>query len=91
MEAMLIQHKCQKALKGEGALPITMSRAENTKMVDNASSAIVLCLRDNVLSEVAKEPTAASMRSKLEFLYMTKYLAHRQLLNKHSTHSRWWS
>jgi len=61
MEAMLIQQKCEKALKGEGVLPITMSRAEKTEMVDKARSAIVLCLGDKVLREVAKEPTATSM------------------------------
>jgi len=27
MEAVLIQQKCEKALKGEGSLPVTMSRA----------------------------------------------------------------
>jgi len=26
MEAVLIQQKCEKALKGEGALPVTMSQ-----------------------------------------------------------------
>jgi len=51
-------------------------------MVDKASSAIVLCLENKVLNEVAKEPTAASMWSKLESLYMTKCLAHRQVLKQ---------
>jgi hypothetical protein len=41
-----------------------------------------LCLRNKVLREVAKEPTAVSMWSKLEYLYMTKSLAHRQLLKQ---------
>jgi len=77
MEAVLIQQKCEKALKDEGALPVTMSRAEKTEMVDKA-----LCLGDKVLREVAKEPTAASMWSKLESLYMTKSSAHRQLLKQ---------
>jgi len=82
MKAVLIQQKCEKALKGEDALPVTKSQAEKTEMVDKARSAIVLCLKDIVLREVAKEPTAASMWSKLESksLYMTN-----------STHSRWWS
>jgi len=62
MEAVLIQQKCEKALKGEGA--------------------IVLCLGDNVLREVAKEPTAASIWAKLESLYMTKCLAHRKFLKQ---------
>jgi len=61
MEAVLIQQKCEKALKGEGSLPVTMSRAEKTEMVDKARSVIVLCLRNKVLREVTKEPTAASM------------------------------
>ena len=73
-EAVLIQQKCEKALKGECSLPVTMSRAEKTEMVDKARSAIVLCLGDKVLREVAKEPTATSMWAKLESLYMTKFL-----------------
>jgi len=78
MEAVLIQEKCEKALKGEGALMVTMSRAEKTEMVDKARRAIVLCLGDKFLREKVKEPTAASMWSKLESLYMTKSLTHRQ-------------
>jgi hypothetical protein len=70
MEAVLMQQKCEKALKGEGVLPVTMSRANKTEMVDKARSAIVLCLGDKVLREVAKEPTAASMRSKFKYLYI---------------------
>jgi len=78
MQAVLIQQKCEKALKGEGVLRVTMSQAEKTEMVDKARSVIVLCLVDKVLRDVVKEPTAASMWSKLESLYMTKSLAHRQ-------------
>jgi len=66
MEAVLIQQKCEKALKGEGVLLVTMSRAEKIEMVDKARSAIVLCLGDKFLRNVAKEPTATSMWSKLE-------------------------
>ena len=80
MEAVLIQQKCEKALKGEGSLPVTMSRAEKTEMVDKARSAIVLCLGDKDLREVAKDTTATSMWSKFEYLYMTKSLTHRQVL-----------
>jgi len=82
MEAVLIHQKCEKTLKGEGALPVTMSQTEKTEMVDKARSAIVLCLGDKVLREVGKEPTAASMWSKFEYLYMTKSLAHRQFLKQ---------
>jgi len=82
MEAVLIQQKCEKALKGEGVLSVTMSQAEKTEMVAKEPTAASLCLRDKVLKEVAKEPTAASMWSKLESLYMTKSLAHQQFLKQ---------
>ena len=82
MEVVLIQQKCEKALKGEGVLPVTVSQAEKTETVDKARSAIVLCLGDKVLRDVAKEPTATLMWSKLESLYMTKSLAHRQFLKQ---------
>jgi len=82
MQAVLIQEKCEKALKGEGVLPVTMTQAEKNEMVDKARSAIVLCLGDKVLRDVAKEPTATSMWSKLESLYMTKSLAYRQFLRQ---------
>jgi len=38
--------------------------------------------RDKVLRDVAKEPTTASMWSKLESLCMTKSLVHRQFLKQ---------
>ena len=82
MEAVLIQKKYEKALKGEDALPVTMSRAEKTEMVDKTRSAIVLCLGNKASREVAKEPTAASMWSKFEYLYMTKSLAHQKFLKQ---------
>jgi len=55
MQAVLIQQKCEKALKVEGALSVTMTQAEKTEMVDKARSVIVLCLRDKVLRDVAKD------------------------------------
>ena len=82
MKAVLIQQKCEKALNGKGALPVAMSRAEKTEMMDKARSAIVLCLGAKVLREVAKESTAASMWSKFKYLYTTKSLAHLQFLKQ---------
>jgi len=78
MEVVLIQQKCAQALKDECVLSVTMSQAEKTEMMFKARSAIVLGLGDKVLRDVAKEPTTTSMWSKLESLYMTKSLAHRQ-------------
>jgi galactitol-specific phosphotransferase system IIB component len=82
MEAVLIQKKCEKALKGEGSLPVAMSQEEKTEMVDKAKSAVVLCLGNKVSREVGKDTTAASMWSKFEYLYMTNSLAHRQFLKQ---------
>jgi hypothetical protein len=82
MEAVLIQQKCEKALKGEGSLPVTMSRAKKTEIVDKARSAIVLCLGNKVSRDVSKDTTTTSMWSKFEYLYMTKSLAHRQFLKQ---------
>jgi len=42
MQVILIPQQCEKALKGEGALPVTMSRVEKTEMVDKARSSTVL-------------------------------------------------
>ena len=81
VEAVFIQQKCENVLKGECVLPVTMWQAKKSEMLDKAS-AIVLCLRDKDLRDVVKEPTATSMWSKLESLYMTKSLDHRQFLKQ---------
>ncbi|MCI76179.1 cytochrome P450, partial [Trifolium medium] len=51
-------------------------------MNDKALSAIILCLADNVLREVAKERTDAAMWTKFDALYMTKSFAHKQCLKE---------
>ncbi|MCI83314.1 ubiquitin-protein ligase, partial [Trifolium medium] len=56
MMAILIQ-KCVEALKGEAHMPATVTPAEKTEMNDKVLSAIILCLGDKVLREVAKEET----------------------------------
>ncbi|MCI80296.1 cytochrome P450, partial [Trifolium medium] len=61
-------------------MPVSLSAAEKTELNDKAVSAIILCLRDNVLREVAKETNTAPMWAKLESLYMTKSAAHKQFL-----------
>jgi len=82
MRAILIQQKCVEALKGEAQLPAHLTPAEKTEMNDKAVSAIILCLGDKVLREVARDITAVSMWNKLDSLYMTKSLAHRQCLKQ---------
>ncbi|KAK2447548.1 secreted RxLR effector protein [Trifolium repens] len=80
--AILIQQKCEQALKGVEHMPADLSDTEKTEMDEKALSAIILCLGDKVLREVAKEKTAAAMWTKLDALYMTKSLAHKQLLKQ---------
>ena len=82
MQSVLIQQKCGKALKGEAVLPVTMSQVEKIEMVDMAMSAIVLCLGDKVLIDVAKETTTTIVWVKLESLYLTKSLARTQLVKQ---------
>jgi len=67
MEMMLINQKCEKALKGGGVLPVTMSQAEKTEMVDKARSAIVLCLGDKAFNEFKTICLGARLTIKVSF------------------------
>ncbi|MCI33546.1 cytochrome P450, partial [Trifolium medium] len=59
-----------------------LSAEEKTEMNDMAVSAIILCLGDKVLREVARETSAVLLWTKLDSFYMTKSLAHRQCLKQ---------
>jgi len=63
-------------------MPAHLTPAEKTEMNDKAVSAIIMCLGDKVLREVARETNVVSMWNKLDSLYMTKSLAHRQCLKQ---------
>ena len=82
MEAILIQHGFAEALKGEERMSESLSSKEKLEMIDRARSAIILCLGDKALREVAREKIAASMWLKLESLYMTESLANRLCLKQ---------
>ncbi|MCI15487.1 glutamate receptor 3.6, partial [Trifolium medium] len=82
VRAILTQQNCAEALLGISNMPNTLSNAEKNEMNDKALSVIILCLADNVLREVAKEKTVAAMWTKLDALYMTKSLAHKQCLKE---------
>ncbi|CAJ2638177.1 unnamed protein product [Trifolium pratense] len=82
VRTILTQQKCVEALLGISNMPNTLSNAEKSEMNDKVLSVIILCLADNVLREVAKEKTAAAMWTKLDALYMTKSLAHKQCLKE---------
>lgn len=82
MRALLVQQGLLKALKGVNALPTTLSDDEKEDILERAHSAILLCLADEVLREVADETTAPGLWLKLEKLYMTKSLTSRLYLKQ---------
>lgn len=61
MQVILVQEKCIDALKGEALTPATLTQVQKTEMVDKTRSAIILCLRDEVLREVTNETIAVKM------------------------------
>ena len=61
MEAILIQHDYAEALKGEERMSESLSSQEKLEMIDRARSAIILCLGDKALREVAREKTVQLM------------------------------
>ncbi|KAK2458211.1 alpha carbonic anhydrase [Trifolium repens] len=81
MKAVLVHNNCAEALKG-AAMPASLSDAEKAVLNEKAVSCITLCLGDKVLREVARETNAAGMWAKLESLYMTKSVAHKQFLKQ---------
>ncbi|KAK2423952.1 alpha carbonic anhydrase [Trifolium repens] len=81
MKAVLVHNNCAEALKG-AEMPASLSDAEKAVLNEKAVSCITLCLVDKVLREVAKETNAAGMWAKLESLYMTKSVAHKQFLKQ---------
>lgn len=56
--------------------------AESMCMEEKAHSTIMLCLADDVITEIADEETAAGLWVKLESLYMTKSLTNKLLLKQ---------
>ena len=89
MRAMLIQQGLSSALtveekdpKEKEVAPDEKAIAKKAEIEAKAHSAIVLCLGDKVLREVAKEKTAANILTKLEELYLTKSLANRLFMKQ---------
>ncbi|MCI68949.1 glutamate receptor 3.6, partial [Trifolium medium] len=66
MRAILVQQKCVEALKGMSQMPANLSPEEKTEMNDKVVSAIILCLGDKVLREVAYETSAVLLWTKLD-------------------------
>ncbi|MCH81822.1 cytochrome P450 [Trifolium medium] len=53
-QAILAQQKCKDALLGEANMSGHLTRSQKTEMIDKATCAIILCLGDKVMREVAK-------------------------------------
>ena len=56
--------------------------AEMAILEEKAHSTIMLCLADDIITEVAEEETASGLWLKLESLYMTKSLTNKLLLKQ---------
>jgi transposase InsO family protein len=78
MRALLKQQGLWKPLSKE----VRADDAELAALEEKAHSTIMLCLADDVITEVADEETAAGLWLKLESLYMTKSLTNKLLLKQ---------
>ena len=78
MRALLKQQGLWKPLSKEAKA----DNVESAALEEKAHSTIMLCLADDVITEVADEKTAASLWLKLESLYMTKSLTNKLLLKQ---------
>ncbi|KAJ4702231.1 Retrovirus-related Pol polyprotein from transposon TNT 1-94 [Melia azedarach] len=79
MRALLKQQGMWAPLARKLANPIT---AEMAVLEEKAHSTIMLCLADDIITEVAEEETAQGLWVKLEGLYMTKSLTNKLLLKQ---------
>ncbi|KAJ4700747.1 Retrovirus-related Pol polyprotein from transposon TNT 1-94 [Melia azedarach] len=79
MRALLKQQGLWASLARKPADPIT---AEMVVLEEKAHSTIMLCLADDIITEVAEEETAQGLWVKLEGLYMTKSLTNKLLLKQ---------
>lgn len=59
---------------------VSLTEKEKTIMIDKSHNVIILSISDKVILEVLKEKMVADVWSKLEGLYMTKYLVNRLYL-----------
>lgn len=61
---------------------VSLTKKENTMMIEKTHNIIILSLGDKVLRKVSKEKIAAGVWRKLEGLYMTKYLVNHLYLKQ---------
>jgi len=61
MRAILIPYKGVEALKGEAFMSAHLTPTKKNEMNDKSINIIILCLKDKVLREVARDARAVSM------------------------------
>ena len=82
MRALLKQQGIWKPLVEKSKDSTGLSAAEFEAMEERAHFTILLCLADDVITEVSDEDSALGLWSKLESLYMTKSLTNKLLLKQ---------
>lgn len=60
--------KLAEALKGEIEISTNMSQVDKIKIVDKERSVMILCLRNKILRDVAKEKIVVTMWARLTFM-----------------------
>ncbi|WOG93858.1 hypothetical protein DCAR_0313145 [Daucus carota subsp. sativus] len=84
----LWQIKMRALLKQQGLWAPLNKKSKDSESADMASlkekahSTILLCLVDDIITEIAEEDTASGLWLKLESLYMTKSLTNKLLLKQ---------
>ena len=77
MRDMLVQQGVAKALVGKTKKPYDMSNEDQNEIDEKALNVIRLCLVDDVLFNIVSETTTTGLSTKLEILYMNKYLTNK--------------
>lgn len=72
---MEVRNDCAKTLE-------THTQLKKTDMIYKARSDVIFCVRDKAFRKVAKTKITRKAWKNLEYLYMTKLLAHQLCLNQ---------
>jgi hypothetical protein len=82
MKDLLVQQGLQKALEGRTKKPTSMTNEEWEDLDARDINTIRLCLADDVLFNIVGEETTTGLWTRLEGLYMTKYLTNKIYLKR---------
>jgi hypothetical protein len=82
MHDLLVQQDLVKVLLGKEKKPSTITDEDWDEINVRALSAIRLCLADDVLFNIVSEKTTLGLWTKLESLYMMKYLTNKIFLKR---------